>query len=103
MLLCDGKFYHNRLEHLEDAYFRLPDMSIVHGLDTIVETLSLNKKFLPCKLKSFVQGILPPNSSLKLGHTNLLHKIVIEQAVELLEKVLKNEKCPQVNIKDSEG
>lgn len=55
-LLCESKFYHYKLEHLEDSYFRLPDLSIMHGLDSIVEMLSLNKKFLPCKLKSFAQG-----------------------------------------------
>jgi hypothetical protein len=101
--MFERNFYHFKIEHIEDAYFRLPDNTIVHGLDTMVEILSVNKKFLPCKLKSFVQGDLPPNSSLKSGYTNLLHKIINEQSVELLNKVMKNENCPHINIKDSDG
>lgn len=46
---------------------------------------------------------MPPNWALKLGYTNLLHKVVNEQAVELLDKVLNNELCPEIDIKDSEG
>lgn len=103
-VLHDKKVYHVKIEHVEDAYFRLQDGTIVHGLDEMIELFSVeNKSILPCKLTNFVQGIFPPNSSIKFGHTNILHKVVQENCLDLLDTVLKNNSSPQINIKDSNG
>ena len=98
------KFYHYTLENIEDAYFQMVNGSTVHGLDKLVENFRHHKGFLPCKLKHFVPGSVPPNSTLQFGlHTHLLHRLVIEGSLSLVNQVIRNPLCPQINTKDVLG
>ena len=90
-----NRFWHHKIEHVEDAYFRIQDNGmIIHGIEFVIKSF---------KLKNFVIGQLPPNYSLKYGVTTLLHKIVQHEYYNLLKKVLKNPKCSQIDIKNSLG
>jgi hypothetical protein len=103
-ILNENKYYHYKIENIEDSYFKLPDETIVHGLDTFVDIFRKNKHFLPCKLKKFLNGgHLPPYWSIRLGYTNLLHRVACKGSLIQLKSILYNPKCPQINIKDSYG
>ena len=103
-ILNENKYYHYKIENIEDSYFKLPDETIVHGLDTLVEIFRKNKYFLPCKLKKFVtSNQLPPFWSIRLGYTNLFHRIAYKGSLIQLRSILFNPKCPQINMKDSYG
>ncbi len=94
---------------MEDAYFKIVNGSIIystiyHGIDRLVDKFKLEKGILPCRLKNFVPGNLPPNSALQLGfHTHLLHRLVLEGSIYLVTQVIKHPKCPQINTKDLNG
>jgi hypothetical protein len=102
-ILDENKYYHYKIENIEDSYFKLPDETIVHGLDTLVEIFRKNKYFLPCKLKKFLNGKIPPYWSIRLGYTNLLHRAASKGSLNQLKSILFNPKCPQINMKDSYG
>jgi hypothetical protein len=90
-----NRFWHHKIEHVEDAYFKIPDDGmIIHGIEFVIKNF---------KLKNFVIGQLPPIYSLKYGVTTLLHKIVQNEYFNLLKQVLKNPKCPQIDVKNSLG
>jgi hypothetical protein len=102
-LVHKNKCYHFKIENIEDAYFRISNEQIIHGLEELVKTYMQESGPLPCKLKTFIKNYPPPNSSRKYGITLTLHRVALESSVDMLNEVLKNKRCPQINIKDSDG
>ncbi|XP_013108716.2 tyrosine-protein kinase Shark [Stomoxys calcitrans] len=103
-LLHEGEVCHYQIRrHGEDAFFSIEDkVKILHGLDTLVEYYQQGANGLVTKLTKFIRKDPPPNETRSHGHTNLLHRAVINNNHIVVSELLK---CGYRNVdaKNQEG
>ena len=93
-ILDNDKFKHIKIEHIEDSFFKIPNRIIFHGIESIIE------KF---KLKKFAIGFYPPKHALKFGITNIIHRLVQNDYLNMLAQILIHPRCPSLDSKNTTG
>ncbi|XP_041355788.1 tyrosine-protein kinase HTK16-like [Gigantopelta aegis] len=102
-LVSDNKIYHFQIHQKFDGIFHIDDGPAIQGLDKLVVYYINGAYGLPTQLSSFCKGSTPPSHSRKLGVTNLLHRAVLEGDRNLVHRLLRHPKCPNVDAKNSKG
>ncbi|XP_052783890.1 tyrosine-protein kinase HTK16-like isoform X2 [Mya arenaria] len=102
-LYSKGVFYHFQINMVKPCHFSIDEGPTIHGLDRLIQNYHEHAQGLPTHLTVFSKCKTPPDDQRHSGATNLLHRAVLENIPDIVEKIVKSKFCPPVNAKSDWG
>ncbi|XP_054269206.1 tyrosine-protein kinase Shark [Macrosteles quadrilineatus] len=89
-VLFEGEVIHYQIRrHGEDAFFSIDEITITHGLETLIELYQRSGEMLVTTLTTPLKKDPPPHDSRRHGRTNLLHRATKEGNYTVASELLK--------------